>query len=195
MNRVLSSFAFLCCFMVAEAQQMDTILLFDYYYKRHATWGKGNRFMANFGMTVYLNKTDSVHLAANDSSPGLKLYKFKYLIAMPGRIRIEGIRIIKPAAMVDTIHIKSEKRFNSKTYKLDTLFRLDSNLPRPFIFWQPLREKEYVPVCNFCPTHFELSNEEFSYKGNYKNAGIINKLNAAIRYEYYLPEGKLVKLW
>jgi hypothetical protein len=195
MNRVLISFAFLCCFMVAEAQQMDTILLFDYYYKHPGTWRKGNKYSANFGMTVYFNKTDSVHLQANDSSQELKIYRYKDDILRSKNIRLEGVRIIKPAAMVDTIHIKSEKRFNSKTYKLDALFRLDSNLSRPFIFWQPLRDRGGNPLCNFCPTHFELSNEEFSYKGNYKNAGVINKLNAAIRYEYYLPEGKLVKLW
>jgi hypothetical protein len=178
-----------------KAQQMDTILFFDYYYLPPATWPKGTKSSANFGMTLFFNKTDSVHLNSNDTSPRFKIYNYKNYIPFPRRIRVEGIRIIKPKRIDYIVRIQSEKRYSRKNYKLDTLFRLDSKLQPPFIFWQPLRQKYNTGECNFCPTHFEVANNEFLYKKNYQNPKLIQKLNAAIRYEYYLPEGRLVKLW
>jgi hypothetical protein len=194
MNRVLISFAFLCCFMVAEAQQMDTILFFDYYNETQYSLNK--RSFLSDGLTIFFNNKDSLKLIATDSSTRLNFkWRNPYPIYRSNEIVIEGIRIIKPHDLDYSLRFKSGKVWYKRKFYLDTLFNLRQGLPMPYIFWQPLREKGFNLAERFHPTQFVLANYEFAYKKTYQKPDLIQKLNAAIRYEYYLPEGKLVKLW
>lgn len=176
---------------------MDTILLFDYYYKKHSSWSE--KGFNNGGLTIFFSDRDSISLIANDQSLTMKWKwreRYRHHMYRTNKISIEGIRIIKPTNSNYTVRIKSSKVWFKRKFHLDTLFKISKDLPAPKIFWQPIREKKSRNfICDFCPTHFELSNEEFAFKNNFHNAELIRKLNEAVRYEYHFPEGKLIRLW
>ncbi len=193
MKKYLIGILFMLIFKLAVAQQMDTILLFDYYYQHHSTW-KEKRF-TNGGLSIFFPNNDSLHIQSGSSSIGLNLRKHRHLIPRSNKILIEGLRIIKPANVELSIRMKSFKRFSGKNYRMDSVLVLNKNIPYPRIYWQPLREIGATGVPYFSPTHFVFANYEFAYKLNFKNPELIKKLNEAVRYEYHFPEGKLIRLW
>ncbi|MBX9783066.1 MAG: hypothetical protein K2X48_07220 [Chitinophagaceae bacterium] len=186
-------FSFLVLFKLDSlAQQMDTLYFFD-HFAVHPINDIANRFK-NQGTTIYFSKTDSIFLCSDRYDVKMKLTKYKDFLLWPFHIVIEGVRIIKPAGSPLTFQIKSEKQFNKKKYTLDTVMVFSSFIESPPFYWQPLREVNGRGLCEFCPDEFSVTNRDFRYKNNFKNPYIFKKLMEAVKYEYILPEGKLIQL-
>lgn len=192
MRKFISIIVFVHLYILTVAQQMDTVYFFDYFAEH--TFNKSTKRFKNSGMKIYFCEKDSILLFSDKDDVRMKLNKYKDYLLWPTYIVLEGIRVIKPSGTSFTIRVQSSKQYANKKYYLDTLFVLSKTSEISPYYWQPLREKNPNGLCDFCPDDFSLTNSDFKYKNNFKNPYILKKLMEAVKYEYYWPVGKLVRL-
>lgn len=168
-----------------KSQTKDTIYIIDFTINK----GKDRPFY-NEGTYVFFN-TDSIKLFAGKKSTRIYIHNQKQ-INFSG-LRIEGIRIIKEKKNPLVVRVKSEKRLFKEVFSLDTIVRFDSLIIEPLIYWARVRETPKF-FAFFNPTHLALTNEDFVHKINYLRPKIRTAIMNSVKYEYYYPEGKLIRV-
>jgi len=182
--------------IVVKAQQLDTIYFFDYYTNFGAPWNPNSTIFNNKGTLIIINKTDSFLIRATGKHPRLSMTRIPRtdgFIFGRSNLKIEGIRIIKPVSMPLEIQVQSQKSIEKDKASLDTFFYFDNTqIQKPYFF------------INFVEHHYSLfkrrrltmqmSNRIFAFKDNYTRPRIVNSLVKSIKYEYRLPEKKLITI-
>ena len=180
--------------MKSIAQELDTIYIIDYWAHFGAPWNKNSAYLLNKGMTIRLSTNDSIFLKADYKDTRLKLLRWntkeKGFVEGAGNLRIESLRIIKPVSQPLQLQISSLKRMDDKYYSVDTSFVFDSSHTyTPNIFINLIRSR-----VNWFKRGKTISNKDFAWKNNYKRPDVMNAILKSVKYEYRLPERKLIQI-
>lgn len=191
---VFSCFTCILLFKNSSAQQLDTIYIIDYW----ANFGRPNesksKFMQNEGATVILSTGDTVFLKASYKSTRLKLRWDKSDAFVEGRLKIQTLRIIKPISTPLSIRIQSKKSVTSRmNASVDTTLRLDDvSTSMPSIFINLMRH--HYSLTKRTRLEMKVSNRDFAYKNNFKRKKIMDAISKSVKYEYRLPEKKIIQI-
>ena len=176
------------------AQELDTIYIIDYW----ANFGRPNesksKLMQNEGATVILSTGDTVFLKAFYKSTRLNLRWDKSDAFVEGRLKIQTLRIIKPRSAPLSIRIKSNKYVSRQmNASVDTTLNFDGvSTSSPYIFINLIRH--YYSLTKRTRIQMKVSNRDFVYKNNFQRAKVIDAIIKSVKYEYRLPERKLIEI-
>jgi hypothetical protein len=189
MRRYILIPLFFCLLSLSTvAQETDTLIIFDFSSQNQLA-----RRTGKYPLLLHFNDRDTLSLDA-DSKDGRKLDNhFLSDATIPnGLCRVIGVRIIFAKNTPYCLRVTGRDAFRKKQFYVDTNFCVNRETPRPFIFWNVLRQEKNVYL-SFTPTSFTLSNEEFRNKRSDKQKRI-KHFFAALRYEYNALTGVLKKI-
>lgn len=105
-------------------------------------------------------------------------------------LKIQTLRIIRPSTLSIQVHINAIKRMDGKYYTVDKTLNFDTNhINKPYIFINIVRSgyKVFRRI-------MKISNNDFAWKNNYLKPSIINSLDQSVKYEYRLPEKRIIQI-